>query len=208
VLDLLSLSSSSADALSRLSCPTTGVVQGGGKGGLEGKEELEEQIRKNGREYVEKLGNIYSLLEPRAHLVVSYGNLTSSTAAAAEGGEDGRAGGGTKSTPLLLDDDTVKKKGTKDGRNNMYASRLEMRLAIERRDLMKELVRLEKQEVEREHAANIDTDTNVNENIGDSDALLTATAATTTVSNTDPMQIDDTAAMLNSKRKRESDDET
>ena len=92
-------------------------------------DELVERIRKNGREYVSKLDRIYGLLEPRAGLVVSYGNL-----AAGGTGGNGRPGG-------------VKVVGGEEGGNrNMYSSRLEMRLAIERRNLMRELVRLERQD--------------------------------------------------------------
>jgi len=260
VLDLLSLSSSTADSLSQLAQPPPPTSSSSQQQqtpqppppppnqlgmqnnnhdrnnaqnnlGRDTKEVLTDRIRSNGKEYVSKLGRIYSLLEPRAHLVVSYGNLpppssSSSSSSAASANATTVAVVNNEKLPLSTthsNDTTTNKK--KDGdattnTHNMYASRLEMRLAIERRDLMKELVRLEKQDIlcddddDGTSLAAANPADSVN-GIHSEDTTMTTTTTTTTPMITpvvDAHQPDcsltmTTATTTTTKRKRELDDE-
>lgn len=85
--------------------------------------ELSKQIEQNGKRYQDTLQKIHKLLTPHAHFVVPYGNLVDT--------RSDNAKSATASKPSCEE-------------NNMYIARLEKRLVYERRDLLKELIRLEK----------------------------------------------------------------
>ena len=144
-LELLGLAEGTAAALS------AGAAGRGGTGG-EGAPSLDEiasEAKRSGQEYLRKVGRIHALLAPHANRVVPYvaGAATSSAsppasasasapARAAEGGEAKvDAGGDSGDAPPR--------------RRNMDAARMEMRLATERRDVLRQFLMLEK-EVEAE----------------------------------------------------------
>ena len=142
-LELLGLAEGTAAALS------AGAAGRGGTGG-EGAPSLDEiasEAKRSGQEYLRKVGRIHALLAPHANRVVPYvaGAAISSAsppasasapARAAEGGEAKvDAGGDSGDAPPR--------------RRNMDAARMEMRLATERRDVLRQFLMLEK-EVEAE----------------------------------------------------------
>ena len=142
-LELLGLAEGTVAALS------AGAAGRGGTGG-EGAPSLDEiasEAKRSGQEYLRKVGRIHALLAPHANRVVPYvaGAAISSAsppasasapARAAEGGEAKvDAGGDSGDAPPR--------------RRNMDAARMEMRLATERRDVLRQFLMLEK-EVEAE----------------------------------------------------------
>jgi len=212
VLDLLSLSSSTADSLSQLAQPPPTltsqepqqnhlILQNSHDRNNQNihntNDELTERIRSNGKEYLSKLGRIYSLLEPRAHLVVSYGNLSPPTSSSS-----------ASASATVADNN--KRDGEVKVNHNMYASRLEMRLAIERRDLMKELVRLEKQDGLNDDCdrATATAATSDNRIISvDTTTIITTPIITPGVDLKQPDASLMTTTTANVKRKREPDDQ-
>jgi len=187
VLDLLSLSSSTADSLSKLTqqeeqndedefssssdLNKKNHTEPNAGNTLSSDETittkvLSERIRQNGKNYVAKLERIYSLLEPHAHLVCSYCNLSPSRISKNDDcGEQPHQNESLVDTSVSIqhqnnqgsDSSTVTTNNKQPieeilpTNNNMYASRLEMRLSLERRDLMQELVRLEKDEMSKDY---------------------------------------------------------
>ena len=99
------------------------------------------KVQKNGYEFREKLKEIHDLLAPHKHLVVDYKAFASTTIDSVE--QSGQDGSGKTSDGNNSDKKDEAKKEEKI-ENNMYASRLEMRLAIERRNLLKDMLKLEK----------------------------------------------------------------
>ena len=98
---------------------------------------LQHRIRKNGQEYLSKIKKIHDLLAPHASLVKAYGNLQESTE--------------EKTTSLpssaAVASTTEEADGAMRMDNDMYVSRLEMRFAIERRNLLRQMVCLEEGEI-------------------------------------------------------------
>lgn len=83
------------------------------------------KIRHNGNSYMEKLKRIHDLLTPHKKLVVNYGTL--------------------KTIPQSKTvQNKVFKGESEQPRKSMYTSRLEMKLAIEKKDLVNDLLALEK----------------------------------------------------------------
>jgi len=137
-LELLSLASSTAKALSDL---TDGDSSGSSRN-------LEALVKSNGDLYLDKVKKIHDLITPHAELVVAYRNHAIDIGGKLES---------IKPTDkdLLVQRKSVDLSGDKKEENrkesehyNMYAARVEMRLAMERRDILNELLRLEKEEAE------------------------------------------------------------
>jgi hypothetical protein len=126
------------------------------------------RIMKNGQLIHAKLKRIHELLAPHAHLVVNYSNEQTSQSAPTQDkvlvkeddGSKKESAGEVKSEVQdageVQCDQKGDQKGEGDGETkepedeteedqNMYSSRMEMRLAIERRNLLRDLLKLEKQ---------------------------------------------------------------
>mmetsp|Transcript_23401 Transcript_23401/g.34813 ORF Transcript_23401/g.34813 Transcript_23401/m.34813 type:complete len:279 (+) Transcript_23401:106-942(+) len=102
------------------------------------EQEWKHKIRQNGKSYMEKLKKIHDLLLPHSDLVVNYGSI--------EMPQEG------KNSEIKT---TSEKSGDEDGKTNkkktnMYASRLEMRLAIDKKNLLDDMVELEKRMLNEE----------------------------------------------------------
>ena len=122
------------------------------------------RIMKNGQLIHAKLKRIHELLAPHAHLVVNYSNEQTSQSAPTQDkvlvkeddGSKKESAGEVKSEVQDAGEVQCDQKGEGDGETkepedeteedqNMYSSRMEMRLAIERRNLLRDLLKLEKQ---------------------------------------------------------------
>lgn len=107
------------------------------------------KIKQNGKLYMEKLRTIHDLLIPYKHLVVNYGTIQKQTEENRK--EDKKEDQGD----YVLNNDKNQSKNTDDStsRNttsSMYASRLEMKLAIEKKNLLNDIVQLERKMLEEE----------------------------------------------------------
>ncbi len=95
-----------------------------------------DMIARNGTQFQDSIKKIHALLVPHAGLVVNYdygdGNATTQN------------NGGSKT--LTHSSDAAESDSKKEGSKNMYESRMEMKLAIERRNLVQDLLRLEQQQ--------------------------------------------------------------
>uniref|UniRef100_A0A7S4RVD7 Uncharacterized protein n=1 Tax=Ditylum brightwellii TaxID=49249 RepID=A0A7S4RVD7_9STRA len=149
VLGMMQIASSTASALSDLT-----EVGGGGNEGAAAEEMLAKLAKSNGEEYLAKVKRIHSLLSPHAKLVVAYRNHQVDIAD--DGG--GSSGGGSISSGGAAGATAIATNKVDDGKtaksHNMYASRVEMRLAMERRDVLREFLRLEKKEINEGGAKN------------------------------------------------------
>lgn len=161
-LDLLELASSTALSLSNAIVTTT----------TEESEDIFRRCEAYGDQYTEKVKRIHSLLSPHARLVVSYKNHVADIAKEVAL-QDQQARAPISQPPSIATKDGVsggngennvgKEKGNKEpsqshhpsrtadleelitSPKNMYAARVELRLALERRDILREMVRLEKE---------------------------------------------------------------
>ena len=118
-----------------------------------GEEDRTIRIKKNGKLIQAKLKKIHDLLAPHAHLVVNYSNEQSApkdkdldekdheivNKDEDEGEHEGEGEGEGEA-----DQETKKEEDETKEDQNMYSSRMEMRLAIERRNLLRDLLKLEK----------------------------------------------------------------
>lgn len=119
VMETLSIASSTAEAFCHLAQNTQTVASNQKKESESDKHttrQLQHRIRKNGQEFLSKIKKIHDLLAPHASIVKAYQNLPSEEKITAN-----------------------KESSTLKG--NIYVSRLEMRLAVERRQLLREIVR-------------------------------------------------------------------
>lgn len=140
VMDILSIATSTSEAFSGLAQSTQIVASeenGEDETLKQNGRQLQHRIRKNGQEYLSKIKKIHDLLAPHASLVKSYGNLQESIEKKTS----------DLPTSTAADSTTEKVEGVTSMKNNMYVSRLEMRFAIERKNLLREMVRLEEAEV-------------------------------------------------------------
>ena len=107
------------------------------------------KIKQNGKLYMEKLRTIHDLLIPYKHLVVNYGAIQKQTEENRE--EDKKEEQGDD---VLINDKNPSKNSddstTRDSTRSMYASRLEMKLAIEKKNLLNDIVQLERKMLEEE----------------------------------------------------------
>ncbi len=111
----------------------TGEEEGNEEKIRKAEQEWKHKIRHNGKSYMEKLKKIHELLLPHSDLVVNYGNIAPP-----------REGNVSEKKTDNEEEKTEKKK------TNMYASRLEMRLAIDKKNLLSDLVELEKKMLDDE----------------------------------------------------------
>lgn len=115
----------------------------------------------NGIVFMEKVKKIHSLVSPHAGLVVPYRNhavdiFQSDTTTEAKNRNSGKkrklddkddAASSANSKPLDIVDDTATSNGKKETRTlNMYAARMEKKLALEKRDTLKELLKIERED--------------------------------------------------------------
>lgn len=100
------------------------------------------KIQRNGSEFRDKLKKIHDLLSPHAHLVVNYSNEHGGKDTSAKARYSSVNSVGIPETTGATDEH---KKKEDENPKNMYASRLEMRLAIERRNLLRDMLKLEKE---------------------------------------------------------------
>jgi len=141
ILSLLDCASEVAQALSEMTSAKTSGEKA--KADAISVEELAAKVRGNGVGYLAGVKKLHQLLAPHASLVKSYLNPDEDTAIApaidAEkettdativNGENGKMA------------DAIAKKAT----SNMYAARVEKRLALERSAILKEMIRLEELE--------------------------------------------------------------
>jgi len=162
VYDLLQTASSTADSLSKLA----GASKDNGDTGSDlysshERKHLSDTIQQNGKVYFDTVKRIHSLLVPHANLVVSYkayqDGVTNATSVATR---NSTLSNSIHTAPLEQNTDEVSDnsnpmpdhtKPISDTTgspkiNNMYASRVETRLALERREVLDELLRLERDE--------------------------------------------------------------
>ena len=116
-------------------------------------EELSAQVRSNGIGYLAGVTKLHELLKPHASLVKAYHNHRHHTAAIS--GVDGTKGQQQQQQPQQSSSDIATLTGSnselvKMVTSNMSAARVEQRLAIERRDILREMIRLEELEQEDE----------------------------------------------------------
>jgi hypothetical protein len=118
-------------------------------------EELSAQVRSNGIGYLAGVTKLHELLKPHASLVKAYHNHRHHHTAAISGaGVDNTKGEQQQQQPQQSSSDIATLTGSnselvKMVTSNMSAARVEQRLAIERRDILREMIRLE--ELEQEH---------------------------------------------------------
>jgi len=162
-LSLLECASEAAGALSDMTSARTKEKY---EESLESKsdepsfEELASQVRRNGSGYLKGVTKIHSLLAPHSSLVKVYKNHNrpesqEDVAKKPQGSLASTVGGGT---------DSVSKKVVEQATKNMYAARVAHRLAVERSEILKEMLQME--ESERESASN-ETTCDPGENDGD-----------------------------------------
>ena len=107
-----------------------------------------ENIKRNGIEYLNKLQRIHSILSPHSKLVIPYSitnhNKIDPNDHELKDNVNGTITGAPEEGTPQITSSLSKKQQLLN--NNMYASRIEMRLAIERKSVMKEFLILEKEE--------------------------------------------------------------
>lgn len=123
-------------------------------------EQLSTQVRSNGVGYLAGVTKLHELLAPHASLVKSYRNHTSAAAA-----NDSNTNNNTNGANAVSSDETTNNNNgqptqqsselasfnpnsseiVKMATSNMYAARVEKRLAVERREILKEMIRLEEE---------------------------------------------------------------
>lgn len=114
-------------------------------------EELSAQVRSNGIGYLAGVTKLHELLKPHASLVKAYHHHRHHTAAISGAGVDDTKGQQQQQQPQQSSSDIATLTGSnselvKMVTSNMSAARVEQRLAIERRDILREMIRLEELE--------------------------------------------------------------
>eukprot|EP00559_Dactyliosolen_fragilissimus_P004684 CAMPEP_0184861906 /NCGR_PEP_ID=MMETSP0580-20130426/6487_1 /TAXON_ID=1118495 /ORGANISM="Dactyliosolen fragilissimus" /LENGTH=209 /DNA_ID=CAMNT_0027359573 /DNA_START=101 /DNA_END=730 /DNA_ORIENTATION=- len=138
VLDLIEVASSTAEIFSKpgyIGGKTEEEINSDGQklsglaNGLK-TSDIIENVRENGKEFLEKVKKVHSLMSPYSNLVIPYKKYSN----------------------------VSESKSNSDRSNNIYASQVEMRLAMERKDIMEALLQLEKAEEEKHTGDDIDED--------------------------------------------------
>jgi len=122
-------------------------------------EQLSTQVRSNGVGYLAGVTKLHELLAPHASLVKSYRNHTSAAAAVNNSNANNNTNGAnaassdattnnnngqpTQQSSELASFNPNSSEIVKMATSNMYAARVEKRLAVERREILKEMIRLE-----------------------------------------------------------------
>jgi len=125
------------------------------------------RIQKNGIEFQNKVKEIHDLLAQHAKLVVNYSNEEKAKApSTATAKTTNNAPAPAAAVAVAAEETSIGEKKEKD--HNMYASRLEMRLAIERRNLLQDLLKLEKERLGQNNTSSMagggDDDVTTSEN--------------------------------------------
>eukprot|EP00985_Skeletonema_marinoi_P023919 scaffold16211_cov149-Skeletonema_marinoi.AAC.2 len=124
-------------------------------------EQLSTQVRSNGVGYLAGVTKLHELLAPHASLVKSYRNHTSA-ATAANNSNTNTNGANAGSSDATTNNNNGQQQPTqqsselasfnpnsseivKMATSNMYAARVEKRLAVERREILMEMIRLEEE---------------------------------------------------------------
>jgi len=150
VLGLLRCASEAAGDLGDMTCAAVGGEEG--KDGNDGNgsekrsfRELAVRVKENGKAYLTGVKKLHELLAPHAPLVKSYRNHRR------DDDDDGTyaANDGNDATENAQDE-TVTGRIIANATSNMYAARVEKRLAAERSEVLKEMLRLEKREAKEE----------------------------------------------------------
>ena len=138
-LKLLTLTSSTTQCLADGTSTHIPDISSSSISSTSKKKALDQKIIKkseNGKEYLKTVQNIHKLLSPYSNLVVAYKNHAIDT----NNNSDQKKN--TKESSSNDDDDQTQKKRQK---SNMYAARVELRLALERKNVLQEALRLERQ---------------------------------------------------------------
>lgn len=145
VLGLLRCASEAAGELRDMTCAPVG----GGEEKKDGKgserasfQELAVRVRENGKAYLAGVKRLHGLLAPHAPLVKSYRNHRRDDDNDDDNNNDDAHG------------QAVTERIVANATSNMYAARVEKRLAAERSEILKEMLRLEKREAEEEEDGN------------------------------------------------------
>ena len=142
VFDVLTIASNTAESLAKSTIPSKNQM---------------ESLQTNGDEYLQKIKRIHSLLTPHAHLVVPYRNFRNDTTSASGNNntEPSTKSEETNNAPPMnnstgstqtMDSKDDKENSMKKKSNNMYIERVDMILAMEKRNILNELLRLEEKE--------------------------------------------------------------
>ncbi len=129
-------------------------------------EQLSAQVRSNGVGYLAGVNKLHELLAPHAALVKSYRNHHHQSAAVNPNNDIRKKGSAASSTVLATggsnNDGKQQQQSSsseiasftgsasdivKMATSNMYAARVEKRLAVERKEILKEMIRLEEEEL-------------------------------------------------------------
>ena len=169
VLEMIALAGETASALSDLAGGASSRNKGDNDDddGKSAADKIAEQVKKNGENYLEKVSRVHSLLMPHADKVVAYRNhevdtfegggsvsiasaenedAKSAPAVAKSEDDKGEYNDTSKASKASVSTLTEDEKNATT-RSNMYAAKVEMRLALERRDVLAEFLRLEREEL-------------------------------------------------------------
>ena len=151
VLALLQCASETSDSLSKMTVARSrhhhlnnSEAAAAGEGSIT-FEQLAAQVRSNGVGYLAGVTKLHQLLAPHASLVKSYRNHASTAAANNSQGETSKRNDTTTITSEIASFHPNSSEIVKLATSNMYAARVEKRLAVERREILKEMIRLEEE---------------------------------------------------------------
>mmetsp|Transcript_22809 Transcript_22809/g.37587 ORF Transcript_22809/g.37587 Transcript_22809/m.37587 type:complete len:309 (-) Transcript_22809:18-944(-) len=151
VLALLQCASETSDSLSKMTVARSrhhhlnnSEAATAGEGSIT-FEQLAAQVRSNGVGYLAGVTKLHQLLAPHASLVKSYRNHASTAAANNSQGEMSKRNDTTTITSEIASFHPNSSEIVKLATSNMYAARVEKRLAVERREILKEMIRLEEE---------------------------------------------------------------
>eukprot|EP00986_Skeletonema_menzelii_P005786 scaffold2144_cov149-Skeletonema_menzelii.AAC.6 len=151
VLALLQCASETSDSLSKMTVARSrhhhlnnSEAATAGEGSIT-FEQLAAQVRSNGVGYLAGVTKLHQLLAPHASLVKSYRNHASTAAANNSQGETSKRNDTTTITSDIASFHPNSGEIVKLATSNMYAARVEKRLAVERREILKEMIRLEEE---------------------------------------------------------------
>ena len=134
-LSLLGCASEAAGALSGMTNARTKEKENG-KSDEPSFEELTSRVRRNGSGYLRGVTKIHSLLAPHSSFVKPYKNHDRSE----------KKPEGSLASTVAGGNDSVSKKVVEQATKNMYAARVAHRLAVERSEILKEMLQLEESE--------------------------------------------------------------
>lgn len=160
VLALLQCASEVSESLSKMTMARSRSQINDGDGGNNNGdaasfEQLSAQVRQNGVGYLAGVTKLHELLAPHASLVKSYRNHTTAATATATTNTDNTKNNNaqgsastdttTKNSSEIASFNPNSSEIVNMATSNMYAARVEKRLAVERREILKEMIRLEEE---------------------------------------------------------------